>query len=59
VVDAANNRVIYTAPMLRGERLVINPEGNRIRLTTATGGNQVYDRDLTGGRYRVFFQPGR
>lgn len=59
VVDAVTNRVVYTAPMLRGERVVINPEGNRIRLTTATGGNQVYDRDLSGGRYRVFFQPGR
>jgi hypothetical protein len=59
VVDAVTNRVIYDAPMLRGERLVINPEGNRVRLNTTRGGNQVYDRDLSGGRYRVFFQPGR
>jgi len=59
VTDAVTNRVLYTAPMLRGERVVINPEGNRVRLTTAAGGTQVYDRELSGGRYRVFFQPGR
>ena len=52
VVDAVTNRVIYDAPMLRGERLVINPEGNRIRLNTTRGGNQVYDRDLSGAPIR-------
>jgi hypothetical protein len=59
VVDAASNRVVYDGTLLRGEHLVINPEGNRIRLNTTRGGNQVYDRDLSSGRYRVFFQPGR
>jgi len=59
LTDAVTNRVIYTAPMVRGERVVINPEGNRIRLSTAAGGDRIYDRDLSGGRYRVFFLPGR
>jgi hypothetical protein len=59
LADAVTNRVIYTAPMVRGERVVINPEGNRIRLSTAAGADRIYDRDLSGGRYRVFFLPGR
>jgi hypothetical protein len=52
VYDATDDRLVYERPITQGDRLIVDPQANRITLNDSSTGNHKLDPNHV---YRIYF----